>query len=95
MLEISFARFRASMATSNVERTPPRPFCRWEFATIVEDGVVARKRLGKGSAGENLTLMQVGGHVPDMHHDGPRGGEEKRARRSLADGSRSSVIILE
>jgi hypothetical protein len=37
MLEISFARFRASIVTFNVEITPFRAFGRWEFAAIVEN----------------------------------------------------------
>ena len=36
MLETSFARFMASMATFNAERIPSLGFCPWEFASIVE-----------------------------------------------------------
>ena len=43
MLEISFARFRTSMATFNVERTLRRPFGRWEIVSIVVvTGITAR-----------------------------------------------------
>ena len=34
--DISFARFRASMATSNAERRLSLPPCRWDFEAIVE-----------------------------------------------------------
>ena len=36
MLEISFARFMASMAIPNEEMAPSRPFCRWDLASIVK-----------------------------------------------------------
>ena len=36
MLEISFARFRASMATFSEETTPSRPFGRRNLAAMVE-----------------------------------------------------------
>jgi len=36
MLEISFARFMASMAMFNEEMVPSRPFDRWGLASIVE-----------------------------------------------------------
>jgi len=36
MLESSFARFKPSMATSSEERTPSRPFGRWDLSTMVE-----------------------------------------------------------
>jgi len=36
MLETSFARFRTSMATFSEERTPFRPFGRWNSAAMVE-----------------------------------------------------------
>ena len=35
-LEISFARFEASMSTFKAERIPSRSFGRWEFVAIVE-----------------------------------------------------------
>ena len=38
MLEISFARFRASIATFSKERAPSRPCGSWEFVAIVEVG---------------------------------------------------------
>jgi hypothetical protein len=47
MLEISFARFRVSMATLNVERMPFRPLSRWELVAIVEIVVAARKLYGE------------------------------------------------
>jgi len=34
--EISFARFRASMATFSGERKPSRPFGRWDLASMVK-----------------------------------------------------------
>ena len=35
MLEISFARFRVSMATFSEERALSRPFGRWDLASMV------------------------------------------------------------
>jgi hypothetical protein len=35
---MSFARFRASMVTFNVERAPSRPFGLWGFVSMVETG---------------------------------------------------------
>lgn len=46
MLEISFARSRASMATFNVERAPSRPFCCWGVKSSSKHAVVARKWCG-------------------------------------------------
>jgi hypothetical protein len=37
MLEISFARFRPSIATFNAEMAPSRPFCCWDVVAIVEN----------------------------------------------------------
>ena len=34
MLEASFARFKASMATFNEERVPPRPFGCWDSVSM-------------------------------------------------------------
>ena len=48
-LEISFARFIASMDTFNVERRPPRPLGRWELVAIVETGSEYGKRRGTGT----------------------------------------------
>lgn len=38
ILEISFERSSASMATFNAERRPAHPFGHWEFVAIVETG---------------------------------------------------------
>jgi hypothetical protein len=43
ILEISFARFSASMVTFSAERTPFRRFCRWELEVIVQVAVGGRK----------------------------------------------------
>ena len=50
MLEISFARFVASMATSSEERTLPRPFGRWELLSMNRTKAVARERCKVGVA---------------------------------------------
>ena len=36
ILEISFARFEASIATFSEERTPPRPFGRWDLISMTQ-----------------------------------------------------------
>ena len=46
MLESSFARFRATMAASNFEKTPFRPFCWAEFIAISKIAVAIRKLWG-------------------------------------------------
>ena len=43
MLEISFARFEASMSTFKAERTPSRSFGRWEFVAIDETRGICEK----------------------------------------------------
>ena len=44
MLEISFARFEASIATFSEERTPPRPFGRCDLISMTQVKAVARTR---------------------------------------------------
>ena len=38
ILEISFARFKASMAIFNAEIAPSRPLGRWDLGSMVETG---------------------------------------------------------
>ena len=38
MLETSFARFKASMATFNAEMVPSPPLGRWDLASMVKTG---------------------------------------------------------
>jgi len=54
MLEISFARFMASIAMFNEERVPSRPFGRWDLAAIVKiqrggEKAVSREAVKRGS----------------------------------------------
>ena len=46
MLEISFARFMASMVTFSEETTPPHPFDRWDWTSIVGDQGICENALG-------------------------------------------------
>ena len=70
-LETSFARFMASIATFNDERTPSRRSCRWESGSMVE---------GQGR-GERRCCRQAVRKGPDLHghersffHDVPHTG---------------------
>ena len=55
MLEISFARFRASMAILSEERTASRPFGRWDLVAIV----------GTRDSWEKAVGAQAGRKSPD------------------------------
>ena len=52
MLETSFARFIASIATFSKERAPLRPCGSWEFVAMVEVGGDERMVWYVGCAGE-------------------------------------------
>ena len=51
MLETSFARFMASMATFNEERVPARLFDRWNFASMVQSQCGDKMTVTAGRAG--------------------------------------------
>ena len=62
-LEISFARFMASMAAFSKERALSRRFCRFEpFASMVEGYGSYEKRCGAQAHGRTRALAQTSGH---------------------------------
>jgi len=66
MVETAFARFMASMAISNEEMVPSRPFGRWGLASIVETqrGGENSVRLG----GRTRALMRIGDRPVVISH---------------------------
>ena len=70
-LEISFARFIASMDTFNVERRPLRPLGRCEFVAIVKTGGRCREKAWQRGCGE------------ESCHRTPRGVRESESVRSI------------
>ena len=61
MLQISFARFRVSMVTLNIEMVPPRPLGRWRFACMIEGrGIWEKRRVHRARAVRESTQAQYG-----------------------------------
>ena len=50
MLESSFAKFRPSMATLSEEKTPSRPFGRWDLSVMVETQGSCEKAVRRGGS---------------------------------------------
>jgi len=83
MLEISFARFMASMAAFNGERAPSRRSGRWDVVVMVE--VVARKRCGAQAVRKDQNPHRDGRPFCD---DAPRAHSHLMIRRELYCGQR-------